>query len=299
MSVTQSLNAMKIISNEYYSQKYCLTQKEADEKGIEFLTLPSRSCVLEYKHLMAIAAERNCALDLINSDSLNSAFYDSTTRKNLKGEITTFSFKIGQQMHHLRPLSLARETRENIVFLFKTHLQRLATLTKCDVKLIWEQIGVISTDSVSKNLKIGEAVAKEIGSLHVPLQILCNAHFCDGADRTILNCIDKIEKSLNLKNYVIAIMPSLSSFLRSKTVTEAAILAMCSLVSNNGKKSSLCEEFDNTLSKNERKKKIHDFKERRFAAFGYSAAACIYHWKDLEDLLGMDYKYRYLIRKVI
>jgi hypothetical protein len=69
-------------------------------------------------------------------------------------------------------------------------------------------------------------------------------------------------------------------------VAHAAINAFSKLVNNDGHKSSLYEEFDSELSRNNKSKKFSIFKERRFALLGYSSAAMVHHMADIKSTLA-------------
>ena len=81
-------------------------------------------------------------------------------------------------------------------------------------------------------------------------------------------------------------MPSLQSFL-SKGLIPAVIGALCKLVSNDGHKSSIYEEFDDVLSKAGKPKKLSLYKERCFGLLGYSAASLLHHMEDLKSTLDV------------
>ena len=55
------------------------------------------------------------------------------------------------------------------------------------------------TDSVSKNLQIGEGVAKELESSHVPFHLLCKSHPVEAFDRSNLSVLAGIEKQLKFR----------------------------------------------------------------------------------------------------
>lgn len=79
---------------------------------------------------------------------------------------------------------------------------------------------------------------------------------------------------------------------------EAVIEAVSNLVSPTGKASSLCDEFDLVLVDAGRVRKFHEFKGRRFCAFGFAAAAILYHLADLEELLRRTNSNNFLVQAV-
>ena len=180
---------------------------------------------------------------------------------------------------------MVAEDRKNIVNLFIATLSRLALTVNTDKKVLWEKVTALMTDSVSKNLEIENHIAASLVSNHIPMHLLCVSHTCEVFDSGNLYVLTQIEKMLGLKEKMISYLPSLHSFL-SKGIAQAAINALSKLVTNDGHKSTLHEEFDAELSKSNKPKKFSIFKERRFALLGYTAAAEIHHFTDLENTIS-------------
>ena len=169
--------------------------------------------------------------------------------------------------------------------MFITILGRLAIASGVDKKLIWSKIGAIMTDSVSKNLEIGNMIAASLSSLHIPLHLLCASHTCEGFDTGNLAVLAKIESQIKIKQKIQSYLPFLKSFL-AKGVAHAALNAFSKLTVNDGSKSSLHSEFDFELEKCGVSKKFSAFKERRFGLLGYTAAAQIYHMNHIKETLS-------------
>ena len=55
--------------------------------------------------------------------------------------------------------------------------------------------------SVTKNLKIEEGVATELGSNHIPFHILCKSHTCEKLDDSCINALVEIESELKYKSH--------------------------------------------------------------------------------------------------
>ena len=45
--------------------------------------------------------------------------------------------------------------------------------------MLWEQFDAYITDSVSKNVQVEYEVAKQLGSKHIPIHLLCKSHFLE------------------------------------------------------------------------------------------------------------------------
>ena len=128
-------------------------------------------------------------------------------------------------------------------------------------------------------------IAATLVSSHIPLHLLCVSHTCEAFDKGNLTVLKDIEKSLNLKSKLLVHLPNLRSFI-CNGIAQAAINAYSKLVTNDGHKSSLHEEFDAELSRSNKAKKFSIFKERRFALLGYTAAAAIHHFDDINATLS-------------
>ena len=89
------------------------------------------------------------------------------------------------------------------------------------------------TDSVSKNLRIGEGAAEILPSLYVPYHLLCKSHPVKGFDRSNFSVLACVENELKFREKLQTMIPTVKSFLRGKTsVVEAAITSILSLVSH-------------------------------------------------------------------
>ena len=184
-----------------------------------------------------------------------------------------------------RSLNMAVEDRNNIVNLFLASLSCLALTVHADKNVLWEKITALMTDPVAKNLQIENLIAASLSSQHILYHFTyCVSHTCEAFNTGNLIVLKHVKEKSDMKNMILKRMASLRTFL-SKCVLPAAITALCKVVSNDGHKSSIYEEFDNVLKNAEKSKKISIFKERRFGLFGYSDAALIHHIDDLKTAM--------------
>ena len=70
------------------------------------------------------------------------------------------------------------------------------------------------TDSVGKKLLIGEGVAENLHTEHVPLHLLCKSHPVEAFDRSNLAVLAEIEKKLEFRKSLETMNPGVRSFLR-------------------------------------------------------------------------------------
>ena len=145
------------------------------------------------------------------------------------------------------------------------------------------------TDSVTKNLEIGELVAEKLLSSHVPYHLLCKSHVVEKFDSTNLDVLSRIEKKLKLRERLENINPALKPFFRGKsTVAVAGITAILKLISHDksGLSVSLADEFDNIIEREGLVKHISMYKERCFTKLGYCAASIMQALPQLHTLLS-------------
>ena len=82
---------------------------------------------------------------------------------------------------------------------------------------LWKNTNSIMTDSVSKNLKIGEKVSKVFKSnVPPPTHLLCKSHPVEAFDRSNLTVLAEIETKLDFRKKLQNLNPSVKSFSRGK-----------------------------------------------------------------------------------
>lgn len=69
------------------------------------------------------------------------------------------------------------------------NISRLAILSNTTPNHMFTNVNAFMSDSVSKNLNIGEEVAEELNSEHHPIHLLCGAHPAEVLSRYIENQI--------------------------------------------------------------------------------------------------------------
>ena len=89
--------------------------------------------------------------------------------------------------------------RQNIPRLIvETYRQLTLSLSDIEVstKDLWEKTTAIMTDSVSKNLKIEDGVAEQLGSNYKPTQLLSKSHLVEAFDKANNDVLLQVEKKL-------------------------------------------------------------------------------------------------------
>ena len=245
--------------------------------------IPSARSLNDYKQVLAIQHEREAAIALneITPNMKVTLHFDATSRSKIDGDwpclILIFSNK---RRFSLRPLFFAYEDRAQIIRLIVETYQRLAAAidnSSVTAKTLWEKTTALMTDSVKKNLHIGEGAAKTLQSNHVPLHLLCKSHPVEAFDRSNLAVLSNIENSLGFRKSLETLNPAVRSFLRGKSVVECAINSILTLVSHDKSATSTnqADLFDHILEREGQVKHIAMYYERRFTKLGYSAASIL------------------------
>ena len=143
---------------------------------------------------------------------------------------------------------------------------------------LWENSDAIMTDAVTKNLKIEDIVSEELGTTYKPMHLLCKSHTVEALDRSSLDVLYEIEKTVKQREILEGINPSLKSFFRGKkTTVEAGIEALLALVTHDksGKSTSLANLFYHICERDGLVKRIFLYQQRRFAKLGKAAASLV------------------------
>ena len=320
-SVEKARKALQIISKELYGHQYYLTLEEkgtlSDQNQKRKISeidykeysdiLPSAKSIRNYKSLQATQEEIDAGIALLNKPkSENVTFhFDTTSRNYIDGDwpALILNFRDGIRFN-LRPVYVAYEDRENIARVLIETYERLAVAAEVKLskpvsaKDLWENIDNLMTDSVTKNLKVGELIASKLGSSHIPKALLCNAHVVEKFDDTNLSVLAKIERELKLRERLEKINPSLRPFFRGKkAVAVAGIQALLKLVTHDksGNTVSLAEEFDQLLETEGLAKHMVLYHERRFTNLGYTAASILSALPQLRRVLDETHRNNLLV----
>ena len=134
------------------------------------------------------------------------------------------------------------------------------------------------TDSVEKNLKIENEIARELKSEHIPLHLLCKAHTVEALDRSNIDVLGELDKKVGFCDALVSMNPGIKSFLRGeKCVAVSAIKSILSFVSHDKSATSTnqADLFDYVLEREEKVKHLSLYRERRFTKLGYSCSSIL------------------------
>ena len=142
------------------------------------------------------------------------------------------------------------------------------------------------TDTVTKNLEREETIAKALDSSHIPLHLLCKSHPFEALDKSSLQVLNEIEKSVKQQEIFEKINPALKSFFcGKKALVEAGIGALLSLIihDKSPKSCSRASLFYFLCEREEVSKRVFLYKERQFTKLGKVALSIL----EAKDVLQM------------
>ena len=229
--------------------------------------LPSVRAISDYKQLQASEMKREAENALFNKNENSKAIihFDTTGHSSTDGEWPSIILRFTDGLEYrLRALFFAYEDRQQITDLFVETFSRLSmplnvsTDENIEPVRLWEKVDAIMTDALTKNLGIEEAVST-LGSSHQPYHLLCKSHTIEALDRSNLEVLRKIEKSVKQQDVLEQINASLKSFFRGKKeLVKAGIEALLSLITHDksGKSSSQADVLDHICEREQIHKSI-------------------------------------------
>ena len=148
----------------------------------------------------------------------------STGRSSIDGEWMSIILKFSTRTEYrLRPLFFAYENQQQITKLFVEISSRLAmTLSvtyqnqNIQPSSLREKIDALMTDIDTKNLSIEDAISTLLKSGYKTYHLLCKSHRVEAIDRSSLEVLSQIKKSVNQQDVLEKINPALKSFFRGK-----------------------------------------------------------------------------------
>ena len=152
---------------------------------------------------------------------------------------------------------------------------------------LWEKVDDIMMGTVTKNLGIEKTVSTMLGSSQQLYHLLCKSQAVEALDRSNLEVLSKIEKSVNQHDVLDKINPSLKLLFRGKkALVETGIEALLSLITHDksGKSSSQADLFDHICEREQIHKRVSLHQQRQFAKLG-KVALCILQAKDILQML--------------
>ena len=175
---------------------------KSSKYGNHSYVVPSVRRITKFKQLQASEMEREATFALFNKSTLvkSNVHFDTTGRSSMDGEWPSLILKFSDEIEYrLQPIFFAFEDREQITNL--TFGRLIATLQvshdqTLQPKTLWEKVDAIMTDTITKNTEVEETIAKALDSSHIPLYLLCKTYTVEALDKSSLEVLNEIAKSV-------------------------------------------------------------------------------------------------------
>ena len=59
-----------------------------------------------------------------------------------------------------------------------------------------EKTAALMTDAVSKNLNVHSGISAQLNTDYIPLHLLCKSHTVEGLDRSTIQVLSKVERTI-------------------------------------------------------------------------------------------------------
>ena len=187
---------------------------------------------------------------------------------------------INKKYRALPTLPIAAESRENLATLKVAILDILAACNpKYTAKMIQEAITFKVSDSTAHNMEVEEMVSVELGTEHVPQQLLCQTHPALMFNRKTVELFAKIERSIGPEKIY-------SATTSHDSVIEQYIDCVSRLISTdfNNKSWNKSVEFGLFIAPNTNMAKA--LRKERFNRFVYLACVVLHYRNKVSEFLG-------------
>ena len=280
---SSSLTPRKIRKDGNASHKPISIQDFEDYKFV----LPSERSINRQKLCLATQCELDAAIALLDIQSgiKSTLHYDTTTRCGIDGEWVSLILSLSDgRRYRLRPIYLAYEDRDNIIRYIVESYQRLAIIASnvknFEVKAVdlWKKTAALMTDAVSKNLNVHSGISAQLNTDYIPLHLLCKSHTVEGLDRSNIQVLSEVERTIQFRDKVEAVNPAIKRFTRGeKCVVVAGIKSVLNLISHEKSASptNIAHLFDVICEREGAIKHMSLYQERRFAKLGYVAGSIL------------------------
>ena len=171
----QAVAAVVEVANDLFdcSWKY----HDEDKDIIDLDTAPHSKNIREAGKASTILALASIVDEIMDSGTAVVSYHDDGSKKQGIGAYSVQRVTINDKFRPLPTLPISSESRENLAALKVATLKILsASNPKYSAKQIQEAITFKITDSTSHNLGVEDIVSMDLGTTHVPDQLLCHTH---------------------------------------------------------------------------------------------------------------------------
>ena len=271
-SKRQVVSAVITVANEMFGRQW--KHHNEDSTSIDVDTAPSSKSI----------RETGWAIETYKLTSNESVitYRDDGSKKNGVGSFMVQDVTINEKFRVFPTLPIGSESKENLSQLKLAILNILATCSRVDPKDLFEKINFRMMDSTAYNFGTDEQVSVDLGTDHVPDELLCSTHRVLMFNRTITDVFQTIESAVRKDKLYAKVMLNAST--THDTVTEQFLDLMIRFISKDfdHKPWNYAEQFGTHIAPKDNE--AVQLKRERFNRFAYACACAVYHVEDLWTL---------------
>ena len=254
-----------------------------DSTSIDIDTAPSTKSIRETGRAIETYTLKCIVDEIMASDDSVITYHDDGSKKKGVGSFMVQGVTINGKFRAFPTLPIASESKENLAQLKLAILNILATCGGVDPKDLFEKINFRMMDSTAHNFGIDEQVSMDLGTEHVPDELLCSTHPVLMFNRAIIDVFQTIECAVGKDKLYAKVMVNATT--THDTVTEQFLDIMMRFISKDfdHKPWNYAIQFGTHIAP--KKNEAVQLKKERFNRFAYACACAVYHVEDLWTFL--------------
>ena len=163
-----------------------------DSRSIDADASPSSKNIRETRWAIETYTLK-CIVDgMMPSDESVITYHDDDSKKKRVGSFMVQGVTINGKFRAFPTLPIASESKENLAQVKLAILNILATCSGVDPKDLFEKINFRMMDSTAHNFSVNGKVLIDIGTDHVPDELLCSTHPVLMFNRSIIDVFQTI-----------------------------------------------------------------------------------------------------------
>ena len=280
-SKNQAVSAVITVANEMFGRQW--KHHNEDSASIDVDTAPSSKSIRETGRAIETYTLKCIVDEIMASDEAVITYHDDGSRKKGVGSFMVQGVTINGKFRAFPTLPIASESMENLTQLKLAILNILATCSGVDPKDLFEKINFRMMDSTAHNFGVDEQVSIDLGTDHVPDELLCSTHPVLMFNRAIIDIFQTIESAVGKDKLYAKVMVNATT--THDTVTEQFLDVMMRFISKDfdHKPWNYAQQFGTHIAP--KKNEAVQLKKERFNRFAYACACAVYHVEDLWTFL--------------
>ena len=277
----QAVSAVITVANEMFGRLW--KHYNEDSTSIDVDPAPSSKSIRETGRAIETYTLKCIVDEIMASDESVITYYDDGSKKKGVGSFIVQAVAINGKFRAFPTLPIASEKKENLAQLKLAILNILATCDGIDPKDLFEKINFRMMDSTAHNFGVDEQVSIDLGTNHVPDELLCSTNPVLMLNRAIIDVSQTIESAVGkAKLYAKATVNVTTTH---DTVSQEFLDIIMRFISKDfdHKPWNYAELFATHIAP--KTNEAVQLKKERFNRFAYACACVVYHVEDLWTFL--------------